>query len=138
MPMRPSSVRITGNWKATPKAKISDIISERYSPTFGNNWICAVSALPICCMPSENRTSIGSTTKYTSIEPSTARLDAGVFRRAADAGAVLAGHAADRQRRDRADPVIAEGRRISLADDVADLRLRRRLPIARDPDAAGT
>jgi hypothetical protein len=24
-----------------PKAKISDIISDRYSPTFGNNWICA-------------------------------------------------------------------------------------------------
>ena len=46
-----------------PKAKISDIISDRYSPTFGSNWICAVASLPVCCMPSENRTSIGSTTK---------------------------------------------------------------------------
>ena len=71
MPIRPSSVRITGNWNATPNAKISDIISDRYSPTFGSSWICAVSAPPACCMPSENRTSIGSTTKYTSIDPST-------------------------------------------------------------------
>ena len=46
MPIRPSSVRITGSWNAMPKAKISDIISDRYSPTFGNSWICAVSAPP--------------------------------------------------------------------------------------------
>ncbi len=63
IPIRPSSVRITGNWNAMPKAKISDIVSDRNSPTFGSNWICAVSAPPDCCMPSENRTSIGSTTK---------------------------------------------------------------------------
>ena len=37
--MRPSSVRITGSWKAMPKAKISDIISDRYSPTFGSSAI---------------------------------------------------------------------------------------------------
>jgi len=37
MPIRPNKVRITGSWNATPKAKISDIISDRYSPTFGNN-----------------------------------------------------------------------------------------------------
>ena len=42
-----------------------------------------------------------------------------------------------RRRRDRADPAVAEGRRISVADDVADLRLRRRVPAAGDPDAAG-
>ena len=39
--------------------------------------------------------------------------------------------------RDRADPAAAQGRRISVADDVADLRLRHRLPAAGDPDAAG-
>ena len=37
MPIRPNKVRMTGSWNATPKAKISDIISDRYSPTFGNN-----------------------------------------------------------------------------------------------------
>ena len=74
MPMRPNSVRITGSWNATPNAKISDIISERYSPTFGNSWISAVSAPPACCMPSENRISIGSTTKYTSIDPSKKKI----------------------------------------------------------------
>jgi hypothetical protein len=37
---------------------------------------------------------------------------------------------------DRADPAVAQGRRISVADDVADLRLRRRVPAAGDPDAA--
>ena len=42
-----------------------------------------------------------------------------------------------RRRRDRADPAVAQGRRISVADDVADLRLRRRVPAAGDPDAAG-
>jgi len=47
MPIRPSSVRITGSWNATPKAKINDIISDRYSPTLGNSWICAVSAPPV-------------------------------------------------------------------------------------------
>ena len=62
-PMRPSSVRITGNWNATPKASTSVIISERYSPTLGNSAIDASFALPGCCMPSENRLSIGSTTK---------------------------------------------------------------------------
>src|SRR5439155_16645849 len=66
-----------------------------------------------------------------------ARLAAGLLRRAADAGAVLAWHATDRQRRDCADPVVAEGRRISVADDVADLRLRYRVSAAGDPDVAG-
>src|ERR1700738_95697 len=66
-----------------------------------------------------------------------AGIDAGVFRGAADAGAVLARHAAGRWRRDRADPAIAQGRRISVADDVADLRVRRRVPAAGDPDAVG-
>ena len=54
---------MTGNWKATPKARTSAIISDRYSPTFGINAIEASVVLPICCMPSENRTSIGSTRK---------------------------------------------------------------------------
>ncbi len=57
-----------------------------------------------------------------------ARLAAGLLRRAADAGAVLARHAADGRRGECADPVAAEGRRIPVADDVADLRLRHRLP----------
>ena len=35
------------------------------------------------------------------------------------------------------DPVAAQGRRVPVADDVADLRLRHRLPVAGDPDAAG-
>ena len=51
--------------------------------------------------------------------------------------AVLARHAADGRSRDRADRAVAEGRRISLADDVADLRLRHRLPASGDPDLAG-
>ena len=38
---------------------------------------------------------------------------------------------------DRANPAAAEGRRISVADDVADLRVRHRVPAAGDPDAAG-
>ncbi len=63
MPIRPSSVRMTGSWNAMPKAKISDIISDRYSPTFGNSSIFAVSSPPSCCMPSENFASIGNTTK---------------------------------------------------------------------------
>src|SRR5258708_3926009 len=66
-----------------------------------------------------------------------AGIDAGLFRVAADAGAVLARHAAGRRRRDRADPAIAEGWRISVADDVADLRVRGCVPVAGDPDAAG-
>src|SRR6266849_4051186 len=66
-----------------------------------------------------------------------AGIDAGVFRGAADAGAVLAGHAAGRRRRDRGNPAIAEGRRVSVADDVADFRVRRRVPAAGDPDAVG-
>ena len=35
------------------------------------------------------------------------------------------------------DSAVAQGRRISVADDVADLRVRRRVPAAGDPDAAG-
>ena len=63
MPMRPSSVRITGSWNAMPKAKIRPIISERYSPTFGNSAISAEPEPGVCCMPSENFTSIGITRK---------------------------------------------------------------------------
>ena len=63
MPMRPSSVRITGSWKATPNARMSDIKSDRYSPTLGSSAISGVPAPADCCMPSENRTIIGITTK---------------------------------------------------------------------------
>ena len=35
------------------------------------------------------------------------------------------------------NPVTAQGRRVPVADDVADLRLRHRLSVAGDPDAAG-
>ena len=38
--------------------------------------------------------------------------------------------------RNRADRAAAEGQRISVADHDADLRLRHRLPVAGDPDAA--
>ena len=61
--MRPSSVRITGSWNATPKASTSVIISDRYSPTLGSSAIEASFAVPGCCMCSEKRTSIGSTRK---------------------------------------------------------------------------
>ena len=65
--MRPSSVRITGSWNATPNASISDIISDRYSPTLGSSAIAASVSPPGCCMPSEKRISIGSTMKYTTV-----------------------------------------------------------------------
>ena len=63
MPTRPSSVRITGSWNATPKAKHSDIISDRYSPTLGSSAISACPSPGVCCMPSEKRTSSGITMK---------------------------------------------------------------------------
>ena len=50
MPMRPSSVRITGSWNATPNASTSVIISDRYSPTLGSSSIAASPSLPGCCM----------------------------------------------------------------------------------------
>ena len=65
-----------------------------------------------------------------------ARLDGGLFPGLADAGALFARHAASRRRGPGDDRAAAQGRRISVADDVADLRLRRRLPAAGDPDAA--
>ncbi len=37
----------------------------------------------------------------------------------------------------RANPASAQGRRISVADDVADFRVRHRVPAAGDPDAIG-
>ena len=46
-----------------PKAKISAIISDRYSPTLGSSAISALPSPADCCMPSEKRTSIGMTTK---------------------------------------------------------------------------
>src|SRR5262249_55386638 len=66
---RPSSVRITGSWNAMPNAKVRPIMSERYSPTLGSSAISALPSPGSCCMPSEKRTSIGMTRKYTTIEP---------------------------------------------------------------------
>ena len=65
-----------------------------------------------------------------------ARRGGGLFPRDADAGAVLARHAAAGRRRQARDRAAAEGRRISLADDVADPRFRRRLPASGHPDVA--
>src|SRR6185295_17706627 len=62
---------------------------------------------------------------------------AGLFCGVPDAGEILARHAATRRRRDRKDRAVAEGRRISVADDVADLRLRHRVPASGHPDAFG-
>jgi len=64
-------------------------------------------------------------------------IDAGLLRGAADAGAVFrsacSSWAAPRPRKSS----CCEGRRISVADDVADFRLRHRVPAAGDPDAVG-
>ncbi len=43
--MRPSKVRMTGIWKVIPKAKISVMISDRYSLTRGRSSICACPGL---------------------------------------------------------------------------------------------
>ncbi len=42
MPAWPSSVSTTGSWKAMPKAKISVMISERYSLTLGSSSMPAL------------------------------------------------------------------------------------------------
>ena len=60
----------------------------------------------------------------------------GLFHRDADDRAVLARHAAVGRRRHARDRAAAQGRRISVADDVADPGVRRRVPAAGDPDAA--
>ena len=65
-----------------------------------------------------------------------ARRDAGLFPGDADAGAVLARHAAGRGRRAGRDRAAAQGRRVPVADHEPDPRLRRRVPASGDPDAA--
>ena len=60
----------------------------------------------------------------------------GLFPGAADADPVLAAHAAAGHRERGRDRAVAQGRRISVADDVAGARLRRGVPAAGDPDAA--
>ena len=60
----------------------------------------------------------------------------GLFHRDADDRALLARHAAVGGRRAGRDRAAAQGRRISVADDVAGPRLRRRVPASGDPDAA--
>ncbi len=59
-----------------------------------------------------------------------------LFPRLPDAGPLLAAHAAAGRRHQRRDRAAAQGRRISVADDVAGARLRRGVPAAGDPDAA--
>ena len=39
MPTFAISASATGNWKATPNAKIIFMTRSRYSPTFGMSWI---------------------------------------------------------------------------------------------------
>ena len=63
MPTWPSSVSTTGNWNATPKAKIRVMISDRYSLTLGSNSIVASPGVLTCCSDTENRISSGITTK---------------------------------------------------------------------------
>ena len=63
MPTRPSSVRTTGNWKTTPKAKINVMISDRYSLTRGSSSICARPGCAACCMPMKKVSRLGITTK---------------------------------------------------------------------------
>ncbi|GJE72878.1 hypothetical protein CHKEEEPN_4439 [Methylorubrum podarium] len=50
---------MTGIWNARPKAKISVMISERYSSTFGSSRIVASPGCPICCSETENWISSG-------------------------------------------------------------------------------
>ncbi len=63
MPTWPSRVRMTGSWNAMPKAKISVMISERYSLTFGSSSIVASPGWLTCCSETENRISSGITPK---------------------------------------------------------------------------
>src|SRR5262249_36187029 len=65
-----------------------------------------------------------------------ARRDVGLLCRDADAGPLLARYAATRRRRNRPNRSAAQGRRISIPDDVADLCLRGRVPASGDPDIA--
>ena len=46
-----------------PKAKISVMISERYSPTLGSSSIVASPGVLTCCSDTEKRISSGMTTK---------------------------------------------------------------------------
>ena len=62
--------------------------------------------------------------------------DGGLFRRDADAGAVLDRHAAGADRRPRRDRAAPQGRRVSLADDEPHPRLRRGVPASGDPHPA--
>ncbi len=57
-PARASRVSTTGSWKMMPKAKISVMISDRYSLTFGSSSIAA-SPGTSCCWPMEKRITIG-------------------------------------------------------------------------------
>src|SRR5579885_2540406 len=70
MPTRASTVKITGNWNVMPKAKISVIISERYSETRGKSEIAACPSPPACCMLRKKRIASGIATKYTNEAPS--------------------------------------------------------------------
>ena len=54
---------MTGSWKAMPKAKISVMISDRYSSTFGRSSIVASPGTLTCCSDTEKRISSGITTK---------------------------------------------------------------------------
>ena len=54
MPARTRSVATTGSWNTRPKAKISVMISDRYSETRGRSWIAACPPFPPA--PSTGRT----------------------------------------------------------------------------------
>ena len=63
MPTCPSRVSTTGSWNVMPKAKISVMISERYSLTRGRSSICALPGSFACCMPMKKRSRFGMTMK---------------------------------------------------------------------------
>ena len=58
-----SSVRITGSWKTRPKAKISVMISPRYSFTLGSSSIDARPGPPCCSIERKNFIASGITPK---------------------------------------------------------------------------
>jgi putative spermidine/putrescine transport system permease protein len=64
-------VIIAGVWKQIPNAKISVMMSERYSSTFGRRAMVASPGCPICCRETENWISSGIARKNTTRAPRT-------------------------------------------------------------------
>jgi hypothetical protein len=58
-PTRASKVVTTGSWNTRPKAKISVMISPRYSETLGSSMIEASPDPPTCSIDRKNHITIG-------------------------------------------------------------------------------